>query len=121
MSTPTIPSPAAGELPLLPLRSMTLLPGSAQPVELGRPGSVAAVQRARVRVEGGVKSNLVIVGTQRTALTERPELDDLHPIAVLAEITQALQGVPGRMTAIVQGVARVRLLGLRRESEATYV
>jgi len=111
---------AAGELPLLPLRSMTLLPGCAQPVELGRPTSVAAVQRARNRHDADT-ANLVIVGTQREALTERPELDDLHAIAVLAEITQALQGVPGRMTAIVHGLVRVRLLALRRDTDATWV
>lgn len=98
-----------GELPLLPLRSMTLLPGLAQPIELGRPSSVDAVQRARA-VKDGPLTNLLVVATQRDPMTERPDLDDLHPTGVLAEVTQALQGVPGRMTAIVRAIERVRML-----------
>jgi ATP-dependent Lon protease len=95
---------------MLPLRSLTILPGLAQPVELGRATSVDAVRRARHRTLGDPNTNLIIVATQRDALTELPEIDDLNPIAILAEITQALHGVPGRMTAIVRGIERVKLL-----------
>ncbi len=66
-------------------------------------------------------SKLVIVATQRDPLVERPELDDLYPVGVLAEVTQALHGVPGRMTAIVRGLERVRLLGLHRGADVTTV
>ncbi|MEM6997123.1 MAG: LON peptidase substrate-binding domain-containing protein, partial [Myxococcota bacterium] len=109
MNAPSPARPAKGVLPLLPLRSMTLLPGLAQPVELGRPTSVDAVQRAR---EDGLKEppHLLIIATQRDPMTELPTLEDLHPVGVLAEVTQALQGVPGRMTAIVRGIERVHLL-----------
>ena len=41
-------------------------------------------------------------------MTELPELSDLYNTAILAEVTQALHGVPGRMTAIVRGIERVR-------------
>jgi ATP-dependent Lon protease len=102
--------PASGVLPLLPLRSLTILPGLAQPVELGRASSVDAVRRSRHRPAGDPLANLIIVATQRDAMTELPELPDLHGVAVLAEVTQALHGVPGRMTAIVRGIERVRLL-----------
>jgi len=111
---------AAGELPLLPLRSMTLLPGLAQPVELGRAGSVAAIKAARNHDADDPEANLVVVSTQRDALTERPDLEDLYPIAILAEVSHALQGLPGRMTAIVRGLERVRLLGLERRGDTTY-
>ncbi len=108
---PTPPQrPRAGVLPLLPLRTLTLLPGLAQPVELGRAASVDAVRRARERPADDPLHNLVVVATQRDAMVERPHRDDLHPIGVLAEITQALQGMPGRMTAVVRGVERVRIL-----------
>lgn len=110
------PRPRAGVLPLLPLRTLTLLPGIAQPVELGRAASVDAVRRARDRPASDPMHNLVIVATQRDAMIERPHLDDLHPIGVLAEITQALQGMPGRMTAVVRGIERVRLLGVDQQS-----
>ena len=100
---------------------MTLLPGLAQPVELGRASSVAAVEQARTRRPGDARANLIIVATQRDPMIERPELEDLYPVGVLAEITQALHGVPGRMTAIVRGLQRVRLLGLHRGDTITTV
>ena len=103
-------------LPLLPLRTLTLLPGLAQPVELGRAASVDAVRRARERPADDPLQNLVIVATQRDAMIERPHLDDLHPVALLAEITQALHGMPGRMTAVVRGVERVRLLAVDQQT-----
>jgi ATP-dependent Lon protease len=103
-------------LPLLPLRTLTLLPGLAQPVELGRAASVDAVRRARERPSSDPLHNLVVVATQRDAMIERPHLEDLHPVGVLAEITQALQGMPGRMTAVVRGVERVRLLAVEQQA-----
>lgn len=121
MSAHTTPRPAVGQLPLLPLRALTLLPGLPQPIELGRASSVGAVERARVLDAGDPNRNLVIVGTQRDPLVDRPELDDLHDVAVLAEVTQALHGVPGRMTAIVRGLERVRLLDLERDVNVALV
>jgi ATP-dependent Lon protease len=100
---------------------MTLLPGLAQPVELGRASSVAAVDQARTRRPGDARANLIVVATQRDPMIERPELEDLYPVGVLAEVTQALHGVPGRMTAIVRGVGRVRLLGLHRGDLVTTI
>ena len=100
---------------------MSLLPGLPQPIELGRTTSVSAVERARSRPEGDPLAKLVIVATQRDPLIERPELEDLYPVGLLAEITQALHGVPGRMTAIVRGLHRVRLLGLHRGADVTTI
>ncbi len=116
MATTPSSRPRTGVLPLLPLRTLTLLPGLAQPVELGRAASVDAVRRARERPAGDPLHNLVVVATQRDAMIERPHLDDLHPVGVLAEITQALQGMPGRMTAVVRGVERVRMLAVEQQS-----
>ncbi len=98
---------------------MSLLPGLPQPIELGRTTSVSAIERARSHKEGDPRSKLVIVATQRDPLVERPELEDLYPVGLLAEVTQALHGVPGRMTAIVRGLHRVRLLELNRGADVT--
>ena len=100
---------------------MSLLPGFPQPIELGRSTSVSAIERARSRPEGDPLVKLVIVATQRDPLLERPELEDLYPVGLLAEVTQALHGVPGRMTAIVRGLHRVRLLGLHRGADITTI
>ncbi len=121
MAARTPSRPASGELPLLPLRSMSLLPGLPQPIELGRSTSVGAIENARALPPGDPFAKLVIVATQRDPLVERPDLDDLYPVGLLAEVTQALRGVPGRMTAIVRGLHRVRLLGLHRGPETSTI
>jgi ATP-dependent Lon protease len=93
---------------------MTLLPGIGQPVELGRHASVDAIRMAREVPKDDPRHRLIIVATQREELTERPGLDDLYPVGVLAEVTQALLGVGSRMTAIVRGIERVHLLEVDR-------
>jgi len=94
---------------------MTLLPGIGQPVELGRHASVDAIRMARELPKDDPRHRLVIVATQREEITERPSYEDLYPVGVLAEITQALLGVGSRMTAIVRGIERVHLLGVDRD------
>ncbi|MEM9458294.1 MAG: endopeptidase La [Myxococcota bacterium] len=113
--------PASGNLPLLPLRSMTLLPGIGQPVELGRHASVDAIRMAREQPKDDPRHRLIVVATQREELTERPDLEDLYPVGVLAEVTQALLGVGSRMTAIVRGIERVHLLELDRAQTPSIV
>lgn len=93
---------------------MTLLPGIGQPVELGRAASVEAVRMARDLPSDDPCHRLVLVATQREEITEHPGLEDVYPVGVLAEITQALLGVGSRMTAIVRGIERVHILGVDR-------
>jgi ATP-dependent Lon protease len=105
MGTP----PTSGQLPLLPLRSTSLFPGVTLPIDLGRPSSVEAVRRATNRPKGDADSNLVIVATQRDAMTESPRFDDLHGVAVVGRLVQVLHGLPGRLTVLVRGLERVHL------------
>ncbi len=114
----TKPASSSSLLPLLPLRSLTLLPGIAQPVELGRPDSVAAVQAARN--DRGPFRHRILVAPQRDPVVDQPTIDDLYPVAVLAELTQALEGAPGRMTAILRGLHRVRVTEVVREGKVLY-
>ena len=101
--------PAFGQLPLLPLRSMVLFPGVTLPIDLGRTASVEAVRRAHSRPRGNDDANLVIVATQREAMTESPRFDDLHGVAVVGRLVQVLHGLPGRLTVLVEGLERVHL------------
>ncbi len=90
-------------------------------MELGRHASVDAIRVARERPKDDPRHRLIIVATQREELTERPTLDDLYPVGVLAEVTQALLGVGSRMTAIVRGIERVHILELDRTSSPSVV
>jgi ATP-dependent Lon protease len=96
-----------GPLPLLPLRAATLLPGLTAPVDLGRQSpAMAAVRRAGDRRGGGGR----LVAAVLRDNTASPELDQLHPVGVLCEVVQVLPGTPGRMSVVLRGLRRVRLL-----------
>lgn len=102
----------SGSLPLLPLRSAVLFPGASIPVDLGRVASVEAVRQATALGRRRGQGNHVVVAVQRDPMNDHPRLDDLYPTATLTRIVQVLRGLPGRMTVIVRGVARVRLEAL---------
>ena len=113
----------SGVLPLLPLRSAVLFPGVSMPVDLGRPASVEAVRQATAMGRRGGPHQHVVIAVQRDPMNDQPALDDLYPVATLTRIVQVLRGLPGRMTVIVRGVARVELRDLQTKDgceHATY-
>lgn len=102
-----------GDLPLLTLRNAVLMPGATLAVELGRRASIDAVEWAyQGRIEPAGAEKLVVVATQREALNEAPERDDLHDVGTLAKIVELQMGLPGRASVVLTGVARCNLLTL---------
>lgn len=96
-------------LPLLNLRGTAPLPGATLPVDLGRPASIGAVRRANAYTRDDPRHNRVIVSVQRDPLTDKPELDDLHPVAVVGVLEEILHGLPGRMTVLLRCGPRVHI------------
>jgi ATP-dependent Lon protease len=89
-------------LAVLPVRDVVVFPGVTVPLAIGRPGSLAALERAG---EGG----FLIVATQRDAATEEPTLEDLHPVGCVVRVVRVIDARRGGKQAIVVGVARTRL------------
>ncbi|MEZ4453568.1 MAG: endopeptidase La [Nannocystaceae bacterium] len=101
----------AGSLPLLPLRSVLLLPGTTAPLELGRAtASTAAIKSAHDKRRADPNANLIVVALQREGGSPGDALDNLFPIGILAEIVQVIHGMPGRFSTVLRGIARVNLL-----------
>ncbi len=93
------------ELPVLPLRGVTLFPGGLMPLTVARPGSVRAVEAA------GEQGQLAVVA-QRDQTIERPEFSDLNEIGTIASvlrITRASRDTDTRIV-FVEGKQRIRLL-----------
>jgi ATP-dependent Lon protease len=112
MSPPAI----SGPLPLLPLRGVIVLPGGSAPVDLGRTSpAMQAVRAAQDRARGG--AGRVVAALLRDTSAATPELDQLQPVGVICEVAQILAGTPGRMTVVLRGLARVRLLDLYHERD----
>jgi ATP-dependent Lon protease len=89
-------------LPLLPVRDVVVFPGVTVPLSIGRPKSLAALERAG---EGG----FMIVATQRDPGTEDPALDELFPVACVVRVLRVIDSRVGGKQAIVVGVVRTRL------------
>ncbi|MBA3549918.1 MAG: endopeptidase La [Nannocystis sp.] len=110
-----MPTPGA-PLPLLPLRGVSILPGLTAPVDLSRQSpAMQAVRRAGDRRPGEPRGRLV-VGILREN-TASPELEQLQPIGVACEVVQVLPGTPGRMSVVLRGISRVRLLDVFTERD----
>jgi len=89
-------------LPVLPVRDAVVFPGVTNPLSIGRPKSLAALDAAG---PGG----FLVVATQRDSSVEDPGAADLHPVACIVRVVRVLDGRRDGKQAVVVGVARTRL------------
>ncbi len=91
-------------LPVLPLRTEVLFPGTVESIDVGRPGSL----KLAADVLRHKPARLLIV-PQRDPHVDAPSVTDLYPIGVEAEILKAVKLDSSRMTLVVRVLARRRL------------
>lgn len=92
------------EIPILPLRSMMLFPGTLLPINAGRHSS------KRLMADANKSGKLIGVFSQKDDSVDNPSGDDLYPIGVLARIVKLLDMPDGNRTALVQGFCRITLV-----------
>jgi len=92
---------AIESLPLVPLRENVVFPHQLAPLGAGRPRSVAALEAA-VQADGRV-----VLAVQRNAETDEVSLDDLYPVAVVANVGAFRKLPTGGAQALVEGQRRV--------------
>ncbi len=90
--------------PLLPLRNLVLFPGAQAWIDVGRPGSKAAVEAALA------KDRRLFLATQRDPSTNRPGREDFHPMGLVAEIRRVSRLSDGTLRILVEGLERGELL-----------
>ncbi len=94
------------ELPILPVRNLVLFPGVVSPILIGRESSMALIRKAD-------KNDMLIgVVPQRDSETEHPIRADLYDMGVMGKVLKTLTLPNGNITAIVQGLGRMKLLDL---------
>jgi ATP-dependent Lon protease len=91
-------------LPVLPVRDVVVFPGVTVPLAIGRPRSLAALDRAG-------RGGFMIVATQRDPATEEPECEDLFPVACVVRVMRIIDARRDGKQAIVVGVVRTALDG----------
>ncbi|GJM44379.1 MAG: Lon protease [Gemmatimonadota bacterium] len=92
----------ASRLPLLPLRDVVIFPGMIVPLLVGRPASVAAVER------GLADDKFFAVLTQRDPQDVEPSPEALHNVGTVVRTVQVLRMPDGSLKVLVEGIGRFR-------------
>ena len=93
-------------LPILAVRNLVLFPGVVSPILIGRESSMSLIRKAEK------KDGLIGVVCQRDPEVESPIRADLYDMGVFAKVLKILTLPNGNITAIVQGLGRLRLMEL---------
>jgi len=99
------------ELPVLPIRNAVLFPGAVAPFDVGREKSVALVENIE-----NLTQPIIAIFAQRDPATDDPGQSDLYPVGVAARVLKALKHSSGNYSLILQGLVRVRMERMLKET-----
>ena len=94
-------------LPLVPLRGMTIFPNMIVHLDVGRDRSVNALEAAMV------EERKIFLVAQKTVDNESPDRDDLYEVGTVSEIKQILKLPDGNIRVLVEGINRGVMVGYR--------
>ena len=103
MSETTL-TPTKKVLPLIPLRNVVLFPSVETSLFFGRKESSNSLLEAYDKYD-----RLVIITAQKTPSIEKPQLNDIYNVGVIAKIEHILQ-TDGSLHAIVKGLSRISIV-----------
>lgn len=90
-------------IPLLPIRDTVYFPHMIFPLFVGREKSINAVDQSISH------KRLVLLAAQKEVSIEDPSSDDIHSVALMAEIMQTSRVPDGTLRVVLQGISRVRI------------
>jgi ATP-dependent Lon protease len=89
--------------PLLPLRNMTVFPGTTISVEVGRQRSLKAVETAE-----GTDARIVLCMQKDNDMVD-PNPAQIYEVGTLGLIREAVKGATGHYRVVIEGLSRVRV------------
>lgn len=98
-------------LPLLPLRDVVVYPQIVQPLFVGRPKSIKALE---VAMNSGKQ---VLLVAQKNPTEDDPSARDIYDIGTVASILQLIRLPDGTVKVLVEGVSRARIKSVELEAE----
>jgi ATP-dependent Lon protease len=90
-------------LPLLPLRDVVVYPQIVQPLFVGRPRSIRALEIAMH------SHKQVLLVAQKNASDDDPGIKDIYAVGTIATILQLIRLPDGTVKVLVEGVTRARI------------
>lgn len=94
------------DLPLIPLRGLTVFPNTTVNFDVGRKKSVAAVTDAVKNRNGKI-----ILCRQINTDESNPQADGIYPVGVLARVVQVISNGGETLRIIVDGIKKVKVTG----------
>ncbi|MCC6750742.1 MAG: endopeptidase La [Deltaproteobacteria bacterium] len=102
-------------LAVIPLRNTVLFPGVVQPIDVGRPRSLSAAERA-----ASTPNERIAFVTQTVPELDDPGTMDVYPSGVEGEVLRVMKASPGRATVVARGLRRLELVELEEGEDALY-
>ena len=96
-------------LPLLPVRDVVVFSDMVLPLFVGRDRSIRAVE------EGVARDGFLMLATQKDPAIEDPASDDIYAVGTVGRVLRMLKLPDGRVKALVQGVAKAKILRYLRK------
>src|SRR5438093_7523854 len=90
-------------LPILPMRSIVIFPGTVVPLTVGRPSPRKMLEESLPQGE------IIGLFTQRKSDDESPSPDDLFPVGVAGMVLKLLRQTDESVTIVVQALQRIHL------------
>jgi len=97
------------KIPLMPVRDVVIFTDMLLPLFVGRKKSVRAVE------EAVAKDSFLMLVTQKDPSIENPNPDDIYQVGTVGRILRMLKLPDGRLKALIQGVAKARVVDYVRK------
>ena len=97
-------------LPMVPLRGLTIMPGMIVHFDVSRESSIQAVQEAMA------EEQKIFLVSQKSIETEKPTQEDVFEIGTIATVKQIMKLPKQIMRVLVEGEVRGRLINMRDDS-----
>jgi len=98
-------------LPLLPLRDVVVYPQIVQPLFVGRPKSIKALE---VAMNTGKQ---VLLVAQKNATEDDPKARDIFEVGTIASILQLIRLPDGTVKVLVEGIDRARIKSVELDAD----
>ncbi len=97
------------KLPLIPLRGITVFPYMVLHFDVGREGSISALEDAMVN------DQLIFLASQKEADVEDPTPEDFYNVGTISKIKQMLKLPGDTIRVLVEGISRAKITNLVQE------
>lgn len=100
---------AKRNIPLIPLRGLSVFPYMVIHFDVGRDKSINALEKAMV------DDSLIFLCAQKDAKVDEPNIDDFYHIGTVSKIKQMLKLPGGSIRVLVEGINRAKILNVLKE------